>query len=71
MAIAVNPNDKRYKKLIGKYALLPFVNRKLPIIGDEYVDMTTDKPIVLARIQPWPSTAALSVHVLLVGTYLR
>ena len=39
MAIAVNPNDERYKKLIGKYALLPFVNRKLPIIGDEYVDM--------------------------------
>ena len=39
MAIAVNPNDARYKKLIGKYALLPFVNRKLPIIGDEYVDM--------------------------------
>ena len=39
MAIAVNPNDKRYKKLIGKFALLPFVNRKIPIIGDEYVDM--------------------------------
>ena len=39
MAIAVNPNDARYKKLIGKYALLPFVNRKLPIIGDEYVDI--------------------------------
>ena len=39
MAIAVNPNDERYKMLIGKYALLPFVNRKLPIIGDEYVDM--------------------------------
>ncbi len=39
MAIAVNPNDERYKKLIGKYALLPFVNRKLPIIGDDYVDM--------------------------------
>ena len=39
MAIAVNPKDKRYKSLIGKYALLPFVNRKLPIIGDDYVDM--------------------------------
>ena len=39
MAIAVNPNDSRYKSMIGKYALLPFVNRKLPIIGDEYVDM--------------------------------
>ena len=39
MAIAVNPNDERYKDLIGKYALLPFVERKLPIIGDDYVDM--------------------------------
>ena len=39
MAIAVNPNDKRYKDLIGKYAILPFVERKLPIIGDDYVDM--------------------------------
>ena len=39
MAIAVNPNDSRYKSLIGKYALLPFVGRKLPIIGDEYVDI--------------------------------
>ena len=39
MAIAINPNDSRYKSMIGKYALLPFVNRKLPIIGDEYVDM--------------------------------
>ena len=39
MAIAVNPNDSRYKSMIGKYAVLPFVNRKLPIIGDKYVDM--------------------------------
>ena len=39
MAIAVNPNDERYKDLIGKFALLPFVERKLPIIGDDYVDM--------------------------------
>ncbi len=39
MAIAVNPKDSRYKSLIGKYALLPFINRKIPIIGDNYVDM--------------------------------
>ena len=38
MAIAVNPKDKRYKFLIGKRVELPFVGRKLPIIGDEYVD---------------------------------
>ena len=38
MAIAVNPEDKRYKSLIGKRVVLPFVGRKLPVIGDEYVD---------------------------------
>ncbi|HAL55398.1 MAG TPA: valine--tRNA ligase, partial [Bacteroidetes bacterium] len=39
-AVAVNPNDERYKKLIGKTAILPLVGRKLPIIADEYVDLT-------------------------------
>ena len=39
MAVAVNPNDDRYKHFIGKYVDLPFVGRKIPIIGDEYVDM--------------------------------
>jgi len=37
-AIAVNPNDERYKHLIGKTAILPIVGRELPIIGDIYVD---------------------------------
>jgi len=37
--IAVNPNDKRYKKMIGKKVILPIVNREIPIFGDEYVDM--------------------------------
>lgn len=37
-AIAVNPKDERYKKLIGKHAILPIVGRKLPIIADDYVD---------------------------------
>ena len=39
MAVAVNPNDDRYKHFIGQYVDLPFVGRKIPIIGDEYVDM--------------------------------
>ena len=39
MAVAVNPDDARYKTLIGKNVILPFVNRKMPIIGDDYVDM--------------------------------
>ena len=38
-AVAVNPNDDRYKDLIGKKVLLPFVNREIPVLADEYVDM--------------------------------
>jgi valyl-tRNA synthetase len=39
-AVAVNPNDERYKNLIGKNVKLPIVNRLIPIIADDYVDMT-------------------------------
>ena len=39
MAVAVNPKDDRYKNFIGKFVDLPFVGRKIPVIGDEYVDM--------------------------------
>ncbi len=38
-AICVNPADKRYKHLKGKKAIIPLLNRKIPIISDEYVDM--------------------------------
>lgn len=38
-AIAVNPKDERYKSYIGKICIIPFVNREIPIISDEYVDM--------------------------------
>lgn len=37
-AIAVNPDDERYQHLKGKYAIVPFVNRRIPIIFDEYVE---------------------------------
>jgi len=37
-AVAVHPEDERYKHLIGKRALLPLMNREIPIIGDEMVD---------------------------------
>ena len=37
--VAVNPNDDRYKHLIGKTCILPIMNREIPIFGDEYVDM--------------------------------
>jgi len=38
-AVAVNPDDKRYQKLIGKKVILPILNREIPIIADEYVDI--------------------------------
>ncbi len=38
-AVCVNPNDPRFKKLIGKKALVPLINRPVPIISDDYVDM--------------------------------
>ena len=37
-AVAVHPDDERYKKLVGKNAILPLVGRKIPIVADEYSD---------------------------------
>jgi valyl-tRNA synthetase len=39
VAIAVNPLDKKYKKMIGKKVLIPIINKAIPVIADEYVDM--------------------------------
>ncbi|MDB5408142.1 MAG: valine--tRNA ligase [Rhodospirillales bacterium] len=39
--IAVHPEDERYRHLIGKFAILPLVNRRIPIVGDEHADPTT------------------------------
>ena len=38
-AVAVNPDDERYKDYVGKTVILPIVHREIPIIADEYVDM--------------------------------
>ena len=38
-AVAVNPEDERYKHLIGKLLTLPLVGRQIPIVGDEHADM--------------------------------
>ncbi len=38
-AVAVNPNDKRYKQFVGKTVKLPLTNREIPIIADSYVDI--------------------------------
>lgn len=38
-AVAVNPKDERYQRYIGKTVILPIVNKEIPVIADEYVDM--------------------------------
>ena len=38
-AVAVNPKDERYKDIVGKTCILPIVNREIPIIADDFVDM--------------------------------
>lgn len=40
VAVAVHPDDERYKKLVGTRVLLPIVDKEIPIIADEYVDMS-------------------------------
>lgn len=37
-ALAVHPDDERYKDLIGKYVIIPLINKEIPVIEDEYVD---------------------------------
>ncbi|ASI89145.1 valine--tRNA ligase [Vibrio mediterranei] len=48
--VAVNPEDPRYKDLIGKEILLPIVDRRIPIVGDEHADM--DKGTGCVKITP-------------------
>ena len=38
-AVAVNPNDERYKDIIGKTLILPIVHREIPVVADDYVDI--------------------------------
>ncbi len=38
-AVAVNPDDERYKRLVGKTLILPLVGREIPVVADDYVDM--------------------------------
>jgi valyl-tRNA synthetase len=40
VAIAVNPKDERFNHLIGKFAIIPILNKQIPIIGDDYVDIS-------------------------------
>ena len=45
-AVAVNPNDERYKDMVGKTVILPIVHREIPIIADDYVDMSFGTGVV-------------------------
>ncbi|MBE6570031.1 MAG: valine--tRNA ligase [Ruminococcaceae bacterium] len=49
-AVAVNPNDERYKDLIGKYVVLPLVGRRIPIVADEHAKL--DKGTGCVKITP-------------------
>ena len=49
-AVAVNPNDIRYKDLIGRLVVLPIIGREIPIIADDYSDM--DKGSGAVKITP-------------------
>lgn len=50
VALAVNPVDRRYKKLIGSKVIIPIINKTIPIVGDESVDMQIDSWVV--RVTP-------------------
>ena len=49
-AVAVNPEDERYKKYIGKNVILPILNKKIPVIADEHADM--EKGTGVVKITP-------------------
>ena len=49
-AVAVNPNDKRYKHLVGQNVILPIIGKKIPIIADEHADI--DKGTGCVKITP-------------------
>ncbi len=49
-AVAVNPEDERYKNLIGKYVVLPLVGRRIPIVADEHAQL--DKGTGCVKITP-------------------
>ncbi|MDR2190862.1 MAG: class I tRNA ligase family protein [Candidatus Peribacteria bacterium] len=71
VALLVHPKDKRYKKLIGKNAIIPIVNRAIPILGDETVDISQHNGI--KRVCPcadFESIALAEKHGLAVDHYI-
>ncbi len=59
VAVAVNPNDKRYKKFIWQNLIIPIVNKNIPIIWDESVDPFIGSGVV--RITPWHDEYGLQI----------
>jgi len=59
VALAVNPLDKRYRKLVWKKVIIPIVNQVIPLIADERVDMTKDDWVI--RITPWHDALSLII----------
>ncbi|MDR0606974.1 MAG: class I tRNA ligase family protein [Candidatus Peribacteria bacterium] len=59
VALLVHPNDKRYRKLIGKKAIIPIVNRMIPIIGDKTVDISKGNGI--KRVNPCTDFASIAL----------
>lgn len=59
VAVAVNPQDKRYKKLIWQNVIIPIINKSIPIIWDETVDSFNGSWVV--RITPWHDEYGLEI----------
>jgi len=59
VALAVNPLDKRYRKLVWKKVIIPIINQVIPLIADERVDMTKDDWVI--RITPWHDAFSLII----------
>lgn len=59
VALAVNPLDKRYKKFVGKYVIIPIINKTIPIVADESIDMT--KHTGVYRVTPWHDAFGLEI----------
>ncbi len=55
MAVAVHPDDERYRHLIGKTVILPIVNREIPVVADEYVDMEFATGVVTITPAHYPN----------------
>ena len=55
-AVAVNPEDSRYKDMIGMTIMLPIMNREIPIIADSYVDLEFGTGAVKITHRPRPPT---------------